>query len=68
MSQKSPNRAGSKRLVLTAFGGAVFESPQKMIVQAAAAGADIIRQSGLQVYFVRFDERSFMESMAADLE
>jgi hypothetical protein len=67
MSRLYPGRAGSNRLVLTALGGGVFANPREMIVAAVASCTDMIRESGLQVYFVCFDERSFVSSMEAGL-
>jgi hypothetical protein len=67
MSRKYPGRAGSNRLLLTALGGGVFGNPRKMIIEAVASAKEIIRESGLQVYFVCFDERSYQKSVDAGL-
>jgi hypothetical protein len=67
MSRKYPGRPGSNRLVLTALGGGVFSNPRKLIIDAVASCEEIIRQSGLQVYFVCYDEYSYMDSVRAGL-
>jgi O-acetyl-ADP-ribose deacetylase (regulator of RNase III) len=68
MSQKYPGRAGSGRLVLTGIGGGVFANPWEIIIGAVASAKDLIRQSGLQVYFVCFDRRTFDGAMSAGLK
>jgi O-acetyl-ADP-ribose deacetylase (regulator of RNase III) len=68
MSRKYPGRAGSSRLVLTALGGGVFGNPRPLIIEAVKSSLDIIRKSGLDVYFVCYDSRNFQESIAAGLQ
>jgi O-acetyl-ADP-ribose deacetylase (regulator of RNase III) len=68
MSRKYPGRRGSNRLVLTALGGGVFRNPRKMIIDAIATAKDLIRESGLQVYFVCFNEQSYRASVEAGIK
>jgi hypothetical protein len=67
MSKKYPGRAGSKRLVLTALGGGVFDNPFEWIIGAVASTEELIRQSGLTVYFVCFHEAIFQSAKEAGL-
>jgi hypothetical protein len=59
MSLKYPDRAGSKRLVLTLLGGGAFHNDPEWIGQAIAAAEDIIVKSGLEVYVVCFGSGEF---------
>lgn len=68
MSKKYPNRQGSKRLVLTALGGGVFGNPYKLIIDAVESTVDLIRKSGLDVYFVCYDSMTFKRSVDAGLK
>jgi hypothetical protein len=68
MSQKYPGYAGSGKLFLTAIGGGVFANPLEIIVGAVASAKDLIQKSGLQVYFVCFDRRTFDGMMSAGLK
>jgi hypothetical protein len=68
MSQKYPGRAGSGRLVLTALGGGYFANPWEVIIGAVASTKELIRQSGLEVYFVCFGRRTFQGAMSAGLK
>jgi O-acetyl-ADP-ribose deacetylase (regulator of RNase III) len=68
MSRKYPGRAGSRRLVLTALGGGVHGNPRPLIIEAVASSVDLIRKSGLDVYFVCFDAANYQESINAGLK
>jgi hypothetical protein len=63
LSLRHPDRAGSKRLYLTFLGGGVFGNPRNVICEAISGCADLIVQSGLQVYVVCFSENAFAESI-----
>jgi hypothetical protein len=67
MSAKYPGRAGSRRLVLTAVGGGWFGNPRELIAGAVLAAEDLIRQSGLEVYFVCYDSKDFDKWLDAAL-
>jgi hypothetical protein len=67
MSKKYPGRTGSQRLVLTALGGGVFDNPRTWIVEAILSCEDLIRRSGLQVYFVCFSQSALNEFQEAGI-
>jgi hypothetical protein len=68
MARKYPGRRGSGRLVLTALGGGVFGNPRELIVKAIVANTEVIRESGLQVYFVCYNTTAFQDFMNAGLK
>jgi hypothetical protein len=68
MSRKYPGRAGSRRLMLTALGGGVFGNPRPLIIEAVGSSLDLIRKSGLDVYFVCYSSQGYQESINAGLK
>jgi hypothetical protein len=68
MAKKYPGRKGSNKLVLTQVGTGVFGNPREWVIEAIDTSADLILESGLQVYVVCFSNYDFQESMSAGLE
>lgn len=68
LSKKYPGRQGSNKLVLTAVGGGVFGNESAWIVEGIASAAEIIRQSGLDVYFVCYRQSDFTRAQEGGLD
>lgn len=57
-SLKYPDRAGSKKCVLTTLGMGVFNNPPEIVGNAISKCKDLILESGLDVYVVCFSDNN----------
>lgn len=60
-SIRYPDRAGSKKLVLTLLGGGVFANPVGIVCEAIRSAEKLIIDSGLEVYVVCFDDNAYYQ-------